>query len=170
MNKKEEDSLARHLKMERARYLDKCKEDGGTAVGFRNHVMKIDKGRIDKWATEALMEAATRAWQSQPRKFGPDLFSINGIVVAEILTRPANPFITGEELDDEEAFEKVNSQHATVDDLHHDGLIKMRKAAQSSAAANEIMESADEALRRAKGNRKMFLRDLSDQALGEKSA
>ena len=113
------------------------------------------------------MEATTKAWQASPRHDGVDLFSINGISLPEFFTRPVNNFATGEEIeaDGEESFEKVATNYATVNDMHEDALIKMRKAAQASAAAENKMKLADEARKRAKGRMNVFLRDIVDGSM-----
>jgi hypothetical protein len=75
-----------------------------------------------------------------PRKKGPDLFSIAGYTIPEHLTRYASGFYSPEddaEEEDEEAYEKVDHDFATVNDLYDDATIKLRKAAQSSAAAKK---------------------------------
>jgi hypothetical protein len=162
-----EPSFGELLKKQRSIYLDDCKEDGGTAQGFREYIAvkhQEDPLLFDKWAAEALMEAATKAWQSPPKKRGDDLFSINGIFVPEHLTRPAELYVNGEEieLNKEESFQKVSCQFATIHDAFEDALIKSRKAHQASAAAEEKMKMVDEARRRAKGDMSKFLRDVAD--------
>jgi hypothetical protein len=81
------------------------------------------------------------------------------------LTRPAS-YATGADIeeDDEQKFEKVDFKFATVNDLFDDATIKLRKAAQSSAAAEKEMQAADEARRRARGKMSAFLRDITDTA------
>jgi hypothetical protein len=160
-------SLSGLLLKERAIYLDGCQEDGGTAEGFRQHILqarKQDPQQFDKRTIELLMEAATKAWQHSPRKDGEDLFSIAGVVIPEHLTRPKTCFVTAEELesDEEDSFEKVSSNFATVNDAYEDAIIKMRKAAQASSAAEGKMRMVDEARKRAKGNLSIFLRDIAD--------
>jgi hypothetical protein len=93
------------------------------------------------------------------------LFSIGGFTVPEYLTRPAS-YATGADIeeDDEQKFEKVDFKFATVNDLFDDATIKLRKAAQSSAAAEKEMQAADEARRRARGKMSAFLRDITDTA------
>jgi hypothetical protein len=164
----DKDSLSVFLEVERKKYLELCQEDGGTANGFREHIVVLsqkDPTRFQLWQFEALMEAVTKKWQTPPRKHGPDLFSINGEEIPEHLTRPSSKWGADAnqiDEDDERAFEKVDTNYATVDDLFQDALIKMRKAAQSSASAERKMRIADEARRRAKGKMKAFLRDIAD--------
>src|SRR6516162_1742495 len=152
-----ESTLSSELSQERSRYLDKCKEEGGTAQGFRDYVQQLHKKeplRFQKRLVELLAQATTRAWERPPRQTGPDLFSITPpdaikeAIVPEILTTPKHGLlVTGEMLDDENAFRKVSSHYATVGDRFEDAVVKMRKAAQSSAAAEEDMKQADEARR-----------------------
>jgi hypothetical protein len=164
----DKDSLSVFLEVERKKYLEFCQEDGGTAQGYRDHIAALrtkDPLRFDRWQFEALMEASTKKWQAPPRKHGPDLFSIANEEIPEHLTRPSSKSgADGEEIeeDDENAFEKVDANYATINDLFQDALIKMRKAAQSGAAAERKMKTADEARRRAKGKMNTFLRDISD--------
>lgn len=164
----DKDSLSAFLEIERKKYLEQCQEIGGTAQGYREHIAELSNKnplRFKRWQFEALMEATTRKWQAPPRKHGPDLFSINGEEIPEHLTRPAsNLVVDGKviEEDDENAFEKVDADYATVNDLFQDALIKMRKAAQSGAAAERKMRLADEAKRRAKGNVNVFLHQIAD--------
>jgi hypothetical protein len=164
-------SLKQLIAIEKKLYLLEREASGGTAEGFRTRIVKhivgaegIDKLKYDKFMLEAVREAATRCWQAQPRKRGPDLFRIGGLVIPETLTRPVS-FVTGDEIedDDETKFEKVDHMFGTVNDLTDDGMIKLRKSAQASAAANLVMNAADEARRRAKGNMAMFLREVADQ-------
>jgi hypothetical protein len=165
----DKDSLSAFLEIERKKYLEQCQESGGTAQGYREHIVALsnnDPLRFKRWQFEALMEATTRKWQAPPRKHGPDLFSINREEIPEHLTRPASNFDVDDktiEEDDENAFEKVDANFSTVNDLFQDALIKMRKAAQSGAAAERKMKLADEAKRRAKGKINIFLRDIADQ-------
>lgn len=164
----DKDSLSAFLEAERKKYLEQCQESGGTAQGFRDHIATLstqDPLRFKRWQFEALMEATTKKWQAPPRKHGPDLFSINGEEIPEHLTRPSSQFLFEEEAleeDDENAFEKVDSEYATVNDLFQDALIKMRKAAQSGAQAERKMKIADEARRRAQGKMNTFLRAIAD--------
>ena len=159
-------SLNSELKLERSHYLEQCKEEGGNAQGFRDYIAKLHRKeplRFQKRVLDMLMEATTRAWERPPRKSGPDLFTLNGVIIQEILTTPAHGLLlTGELLDEEASYRKVSSIYASVADFEQDALIKMRKAAQSSAAAEEQMRAVDEAKRRAKGNMKKRLIDLAD--------
>ena len=116
---------------------------------------------------QSLMEATNKNWQRQPRKRGPDLFSIGGLTIPEYLTRRIfDKPIDGDAIEEDvdETFEKVDHDFATVRDLTDDALIKMRKAAQSSTAAEIEMKAADEARRRAKGNDAMLIRLVADKA------
>ena len=158
-------TLSEFLESERKQYLVACEESGGTASGYREHIALLasqDPLRFKAWQTEALMEAATKKWQAPPKKHGPDLFSIAGEEIPECLTRPSANFSHREEEDGEDAFEKVDIKYATVNDIFQDALIKMRKAAQSGAAAEKRMKVADEAKRRAKGKMNVLLRNLAD--------
>jgi hypothetical protein len=154
------------LKFEKDHYLQGRKEKGGTAEGFRQHCVKRygdDPLKFEQLKGEAFLEAVTRQWEAQPRKRGPDLFDISGQTVPEYLTR-AVTFVDGEDIEsgDEERFEKVHFKYATVADLYADATIKMRKAAQSSAGAEHLMQVADEARRRARGVMDAKLHDLAD--------
>jgi hypothetical protein len=166
--------LSLYLTAQKKLFLVGAKETGGKAKGFRRHIGEQysgDREFFNKLVLDALMEAATRKWEQQPRKHGPDLFSINGHPIPEYLTRPAFPTFDDpdEDEDDEEAeqFEKVDHQFATVNDLVSDATIKLRKAAQSGAAAEEEMKAADVARRRARGNMTAYLRDLADASGNE---
>jgi hypothetical protein len=158
------DTLSALLSAEKTRYIEKTQQEGGSAEGFRKRIRgqySRDHLKFESLMLDALMEATTRAWEKPPRKRGPDLFSIAGVMVPEFLTRPAR-HVNGDELDDEQLFEKISHKFATVRDLREDATVKMRKAAQSSAAAELEMKAADEALRRARGNENAFLHDLMD--------
>ena len=158
------DTLSALLTAEKTRYLEKARQDGGSAEGFRKRIRgqySRDHLKFESLMLDALMEATTRAWEKSPRKSGPDLFSIAGVTVPEFLTRPAR-HVSGDELETEELFEKVSYKFATVKDLRQDATIKLRKAAQSSAAAELEMKAADEAYRRARGNEEAFLHDVMD--------
>jgi hypothetical protein len=161
--------LSVYLTAQKKLFLVGMKETGGRAKGFRHHIgqqYSDDREFFNKLVLDALMEAATKKWEEQPRKQGPDLFSINGHPIPEYLTRAAFPVFDDpdEEGVDEEAeqFEKVDHQFATVNDLVADATIKLRKAAQSGAAAEDEMKAADVARRRARGNMTAYLRDLAD--------
>lgn len=162
------DSLRELLQFEKTRYLDNRKEQGGTAEGYRQRIRRQYSRHPDKFdalVLDALMEAATKNWQSQPRKHGPDLFSVSGETIPEFLTRPTTTFLTGEDIEteDEGRFEKVHQKYATANDYREDVMIKMRKAAQSSAAAERQMRAVDEVFRRAKGKGNTPLREIADE-------
>ncbi len=157
-------SLRSLLVVEKMRYLEGTQTDGGTAQGFRDHIrgcVDDDPLKYTKLAMDAVMEASTKAWQTQPRQVGPDLFSIGGLVIPEILTRPAKGSIDDPE--DEERYEKVNHKFATVSDLYDDATITLRVGARTSARGERKMDAADEARRRARNNMSAFLKDLADK-------
>jgi hypothetical protein len=148
-------NLREILKFEKVRYLQSRKEKGGTAEGFRRHCVKqydADPIKFDKLKGEAFLEAATRQWEAQPRKCGPDLFDFSGQTIPEYLTR-AVALVDGDDIEEdaEEKFKKVHFKYATVADLYADATINMRNAARASAAAERLMAAADEARRRANG-------------------
>jgi hypothetical protein len=161
--------LSAYLSGQKKQYLVDAEDHGGSADGFRKRIgekYSDDPRFFGKLVYEALMEAATKKWEQQPRKRGPDLFAINGYAVPEFLTRQAFPAgDTEPEEDDEDLYEKVDQQFATVNDLYADATIKLRKAAQSGAAAELEMKAADEARRRARGNMAAYLRDVTDVAI-----
>lgn len=160
------ETLRELLREEKVRYIERCAEQGGTAEGFRQRIRRRhakDPLKFTSLVIDALMEAATKNWQEPPRKRGKDLFSIAGITLPEFLTRPAAKHVSGETLEDDEAFEKVSQKFATVADLEADVTIKLRKAAQSAAAANQLATVLDEARRRARGKDSAFLHDLMDE-------
>jgi hypothetical protein len=153
-------SLSELLKFEKKKYLEDSAENGGTASGFRDRIRNeyaTDPEKFNALVPQALMEAATKTWQAPPRKNGPDLFSIAGLMIPESLTRLGD--VVGDEItaDDEEKFEKGDCNFATVDDLYEDAAITMRKGKQVLAAGERKMRVADEARSRAHGNRKAFL-------------
>ena len=160
-------SLSKFLGTEKKKYLVESREIGGTAEGFRERIRSEyarDKLKFDSLVIDALMEATTRKWQQRPRHHGPDLFMISGYTVPEYLTRPKLKYVDGEDIeaDDEAAFEKVDSGFATVYDHFQDTQIHLRKAAQSSAAAERQAKATDEMVRRAKGRMDTPLRDIAD--------
>jgi hypothetical protein len=169
-------SISALLTAEKHRYLDARKQKGGTAEGFRDRIRRqysADPLKFNALMLDALMEAATRKWQQQPRKRGPDLFSIGGIIIPEILTRPSASFVTGQEIEedsDEELFEKVNQRFATANDLREDWMIKARKVAQAGAAAERLARAFDVAIGRARGNMAAFLSDLKDDDMARQQA
>lgn len=159
------DTLSALLQAEKTRYIEKTQQEGGSAEGFRKRIRgqySRDHLKYDSLMLDALMEAVTRAWEKPARKHGPDLFSIAGVTIPEFLTRPAH-HVSGDQIDDEKLFEKVSYKFATVRDLYDDATVKLRKAAQSSAAAELLMKTADEARRRARGKDTAFLHDLMDE-------
>lgn len=156
-------SVTKVLRRERAVYLQNCGVTGGSAIGFRKWIEDRAKEDPRLFPYDGLRdEAATKTWQAQPRKSGPDLFSINGIHIPEFLTRPVKGYVEGDDLEDIDLFEKVAARFATVADLIDDANIKLRNAAKASAAAEVEARTADEARRRARGDVARFLRDLKD--------
>lgn len=160
-------TLSALLNAKKKMYLERCKEHGGTAAGFRDHIKADFLADPDKYRArmlDAVMEATTKNWQAQPRKIGPDLFRINGMPIPEFLTRPVS-YVTGDDIadDDENRFEKVDYQFATVADLNDDTTIKLRKAAQASASAEQQAKAYDEARRRAGGRMNTFLKNVADK-------
>jgi hypothetical protein len=132
----EDDPMSVNLKglmaIEKAKYLEQCAGKGGTAQGFRNRIEKQyekDPRVFKSLLLEALFEAATKKWQAQPRKSGPDLFAFAGVAVPDVLTRPRAAYVNGDEIDEDEEqkFEKVDSRFATVNDYREDAMIKIRK-------------------------------------------
>jgi hypothetical protein len=155
------------LRAEKMRYLEARRQQGGTAEGFRQRIRAqyaAEELKFTALVLDALMEAATKSWQAPPRKRGPDLFSISDVTIPETLTRPAAGYVTGDEIegDAEELFEKVDYRYATVNDLEEDAKIKLRKAAQSSAAAERLMRAVDTARARARGDMSALLKDVCD--------
>ena len=154
------------LQAEKIRYIEKTRQDGGFAEGFRRHIRKLflkDSLKFEFLMLDAVMEATTRAWEKSPRKSGPDLFSISGVTIPEFLTRPAR-HVSGAELE-EELFEKVSYKFATVRDLYDDATVKMRKAVDYYSASAETLKAADEARRRAHGKDTAFLHDVMDDCI-----
>lgn len=154
-------SPAASLRAERKRYLEMCGTKGGSAAGFRDWIRDRSSEDARLFPLDAMRdEAATKVWNEQPRDQGPDLFTLEGDAVPEFLTRPSRDAASGE---DDAGFEKVDQKFATINDLFEDALIKMRKAAQASAASERRMQQADEARRRAGGDMSAFLRDIADK-------
>ena len=163
-----DESIGSILRREKEIYLDTCDEDGGTAEGFRRHVLKVqddDPLQFNKRLTEILMEASTKAWQARPRIHGPDLFSFNGIPIPTHLTTPNRGHVNADEIesDDETRFRKVSAKYATVQDYHDSATIHSRKAAEAGAAVAREWRGVDEALSRANGDMSVFLRDIADK-------
>lgn len=169
--------LSAYLGAQKRLFIDGRKTAGGTATGFRSHIRQrysADPLMFASMMLDALMEATTKKWEQQPRREGPDLFHIKGVALPEFLTRPTqghvpNPDADAGESESEEHYEKVSQRYATIQDYFSDGMIKLRKAAQSSARAEQQMRNADEALRRAGGKPTAFLVDVADDA-GDLSA
>lgn len=161
-------SLRELVAVEKTKYLEERAEKGGTAEGFRQRIIRQYKKEPTKFTAhmlDALIESATKGWQKPPRKAGPDLFAFGGVVVPDTLTRPSKAYVTGEDVateDEDNKFEKVDHRFATISDLSDDATIKMRKAAQSSAAAEKMMQAVDLARSRAKGNMATFIKDVAD--------
>jgi hypothetical protein len=158
-------NLNSRLKEELTRYLDAQGTDGGTSAGFRAWIIKRIGGETDLYI-EALAGAADKTWRIPPKQADLDQFILNGMVWAEFLTRRVKGhYVTGDDIDaddEEEMFERVAIQYATVQDAIDNATIKLRKGAQAVASAERLSRQADEALRRAKGNPSKFLRDLAD--------
>lgn len=153
------------IKFERELYLEKRKQHGGDAAGFRKWIINRYGEEPDKYL-EALAAAADKGWRQRPREVGDDLFSIKDMKVAQYLTRPKSGAVEGDDIEDDEdtgtVFQKVHCKYATVADLEADATIKLRKAAQSSASAERKMKQVDEARKRARGDVSKFIRDLAD--------
>lgn len=167
--------LSRWALQEKRVFLDEQEAKGGTRKTFREYVRekyKADPMFFVKMSLDGVVAAAEQAWERQPRKSGDDLFSVNGYTIPETLTRPA-PGRFGDTVDLEEdpegeAFEKVAQQYAIGRDMGADLDIKLRKAAQASAAAAEEAKAFDEIRRRAKGDLEMPLKDVVDKPIGKK--
>jgi hypothetical protein len=163
--------LSQYLKAERESYLYGEGATGGTAENFRKRIAKKAKeepAKFEAMVLDAWMEASTRAWQKPPKRRDPDMFSIGGMALPEFFVRRRMPETWDEEDDssDPEAMdqflEKVHCDFATVADAYADATIKMRKAAQASAAAEEDMKLADLARRRSRGRLEARLVELVD--------
>jgi hypothetical protein len=148
--------------LQKKNFLLANKDLGGGVRAFRRHIedrFSADRPYFAKLQFDALMESTTKAWERPARKVGPDLFSVAGYTIPEFLTRPASGYVDGDDVEeDEEAFEKVDAQFATVQDLMYDAMIKLRKAAQ----AEREMRAVDDARRLARGNMAMRLHDMAD--------
>lgn len=154
----------RSMLVEKARYLEHQGAVGGTAKEFRDWVKRAADRDPGVFPVDALRdEAATRAWEAQPRKKGPDLFSVAGLDIPQFLTRRRKGFTESDVDEESDLFEKIDSRFAIVDDYIEDAVIKLRNAAKSSAAAEKQMQHADECLRLARFNRAARLRDLADK-------
>lgn len=166
MSKRASTDWSAFSKAEKEKYLLSCGTNGGTASGFRQRIDNLiqHEPRYATMFREAAMEAATKEWQAKPREQGEDLFSIAGITIAQHMTRNASPLVDGEDIEasDETKFEKVHQDFATVNDAFEDATIKLRKAAQSSSAAEKKMRTVDEAKKRAGGKMDVFLKDIAD--------
>jgi len=160
--------LNEYLTILHGQYLERQKQEGGTAAGWRVYALEQlhrEPERLSLYTEELILNGLTKKWREPPRKRGPDLFSIADYTIPETLTRVAKHQIAdGDEIetDDEDVFEKVDHRYATVADLIDDSNIKLRKAAQSSARANACAIAADFARKRAKGDLHVFLRDIAD--------
>jgi len=150
--------------IERSKYLATQETTGGTASGFRQWVRKAVEADPRIFPADALRdEAATKAWETQPRKKGPDLLSVAGIDIPEYLTRHRRGFTEGDVDEIEDLFEKIDSRFATVDDYLEDAMVKLRNAARASASAERQAAHADQCLRLARFDRAARLRDLADK-------
>ncbi|HYM25283.1 MAG TPA: hypothetical protein VEU08_18830 [Vicinamibacterales bacterium] len=160
--------LTAYLNEQKRSFLLEQKQTGGKARAFRAYVgtkYQADPGFFVKLVLDAVMEAATKTWERQPRRRGPDLFAIAGYTIPEFLTGPAKGYIDADDPDDDaEVYEKVAYEYATLQDLLDDAMIKFRKAAQASAAAEDAMKAVDEARRRARGDMTVFLLEIADAA------
>lgn len=158
------DSIQQTLAFLKKKYLVKCGTDGGSAAGFAKFCTD-ELGDDPRLLAEALAALFSRAWRVPPRKRGPDLFSINKLAVPEYITRSTKP-VLGEDIEADEAgedvFQQVDHESATVGDSKSYADIKMRKAMQAAAAANETAKQSDEAFRRSNGQLDMFLKDIAD--------
>jgi hypothetical protein len=159
--------LSEHLTVLHGQYLEKQKQHGGTAAGWRQYATdEMARAKVlGLYRDELILMALTKKWQEPPRKNGPDLFSIGDYVVPDTLTRVAAEYVDGDDIEGEveNKFEKVDHRYATLGDFVEDRDIKLRKAAQSSARANAVAIAVDVAMRRAKGNLKTLLRDIANK-------
>jgi hypothetical protein len=157
--------LRRMLRIDRDTYLNEQKQSGGTAAGYRERIKEKGDGYKDL-LQEGLLISATAIWEEQPRRKGPDLFSIAGMAIPSRLTRlrirPEDEEAESEEPGDEDKFEKVSTEFATAYDYEQDWIIHMRKSVEAAAAAAEQGRIVDEIRRRAKGKMDTPLRDIKD--------
>lgn len=156
-------NLKQLIRFEKEEYLEEQGTEGGTAKGFRDRII-ARYGEVPDKYIEALAAVADGGWREQPRKVGPDLFSIAKMTIPEYLTRSKQHYVSAAdlELEDQDEFEQVKHVYATVNDLIDDSHIKLRKAGQAAAAAEVRAKQADEARRRARGDLSKFLKDLAD--------
>jgi hypothetical protein len=127
---------------ERTRYIESCGKEGGHAAGFREWIANVCEEDPRLYPYEAMRnEAATKAWQAQPRRRGPDLFTVAGIAIPEFLTRRGRGFTD----EDDDGFE-----------------IKILKAADATAAARLQYQNYEVMLRKAGGDWSVLLKDLAD--------
>lgn len=160
--------LSVYLSKQKRIYIRSQETGGATAPGFRAYVEAQRAENPDFFAKlymDALAISATKTWQNQPRKEGPDLFSVAGYTYAEHLTRMAAGYVPDPDKpidENDENFEKVDKDFATIQDAYDDAMIKMRAGAQTVARAERQMKATDMALRRARGNRGAKLADHKD--------
>jgi hypothetical protein len=144
---------------ERTRYIESCGKEGGHAAGFREWIANVCEEDPRLYPYEAMRnEAATKAWQAQPRRRGPDLFAVAGIAIPEFLTRRGRGFTD----EDDDGFVKVAAQYATLQTYHEDAEIKILKAADATAAARLQYQNYEVMLRKAGGDWSVLLKDLAD--------
>jgi hypothetical protein len=145
---------------ERARYIESAGREGGNAAGFREWIANVCEEDPKLYPYAKLRDAAaTKAWEAQPRKKGPDLFSVAGIPIPEFLTRRAHGFV--EDADDD-GFVKVSANYSTLVTYREDAEIKMLNAADATASARDRYRNYDVLLRVAGGDPTRLLRDLKD--------
>jgi hypothetical protein len=161
-------TISRLLAREKRKYIKGAEADAGNPQGFRDYIHALRDANPEYWEAlmlQGLIGNANAAWAKPPRNQGPDLFSIGGFTYAEWLTRPAPGHVPDGQTDideNDENFEKVDQNFATIDDAYSDAMIKMRVAAQTSSRAERQMKATDLALRRAKGDRSARLADVAD--------
>jgi hypothetical protein len=169
--------LTTALKKERLAWLNKRGTTAGTGRLFRAHVVMmrsdptiavlkgVDWERL--FADHAAADAADHAWRSPLQE---TLFQTDGIREPKTYTRPAEGSF-GDDLEQEhESYEQIAFEFASIKDDRADADIRMRKAAEATAAAYTRIKSNDIKRRRAKGDDSVPVKDVTDDKWNPKAA
>jgi hypothetical protein len=155
------------MQIELDKLLKKKGKAGASAADWRKHLSGLyhdDPATFEALTLQLLLEAGDKNWRKPPRVDGPDLFSVAGVTIASYLTRPISAYVDAKDVADEsqDQFQKVSVEFATIADAKDDMQIKMRKAAQSSAAAERLAQAVDEMVKRAKGKMSTLIKSVAD--------
>lgn len=136
-------------------YLDRVGKAGGDKEQFRRLIDDDFQTHPENYNVRAaVLEAADRVWDENEKMEGDDLFTLNGVKMAQTYTYP-DAAADGK-------FRKIAFKYSSIFHLREDAIITIRSGGEIVTAGEAKMKLADEALRRARGNPAALLSTVVD--------